>query len=413
MRKLTGSTIAIFVLCLISNNTARASKKDEPKKTNTITTAVPFLLIAPDSRHGAMGDAGAATTPDANSIHWNASKLAFINGKMGISVSYSPWLRNLVDDINLAYVSYYYKLKKDQTIATSLRYFSLGDIAFTNANNQPMGQFSPYEFAYDVAYARKFSSRWSGGMALRYINSDLTGGYTVLGNNTKPGRAIAADISTFYSNDDIKIADKRSIISWGLNISNIGNKISYSNSSKRDFLPINLKTGAAITVNLDDNNSIAFTGELNKLLVPTPPEYAIDSNGSSILLPNGNYQITKGKDPNRGVAEGIFGSFSDAPDGFNEEMREIIYSFGMEYWYDKQFAVRAGYFHEDATKGNRKFFTIGAGVKYNVFGLDFAYLIPTDQKNPLANTLRFSLLFDFDSFRSQKPEKPANDNKSL
>jgi len=412
MRKLTGSTIALLALCSVYNNTVRASK-DEPKKNNTITTAVPFLLITPDSRAGGMGDVGAATSPDANSIHWNASKLAFADGKMGISVSYSPWLRTLVPDINLAYVSYYYKLKKNQTLATSLRYFSLGDIAFTNATGGAMGHFNPHEYAYDIAYARKFSKRWSGAMALRYIHSNLTGGYTVQGNNTKPGRAIAADISTFYSNDDIKIGDKRSIVSWGLNVSNVGSKISYSNSSKRDFLPINLKTGAAITVNLDDNNSIAFTGDLNKLLVPTPPEYAMDSNGSPVVLPNGSYQIAKGKDPNRGVAEGIFGSFSDAPDGFNEEMREIIYSFGIEYWYDKQFAVRAGYFHEDATKGNRKFFTIGAGLKYNVFGLDFAYLIPTDQRNPLANTLRFSLLFDFDSFKAQKPEKPADDSKSL
>lgn len=400
------SASTLFVSFSISAQTSTSGQATDGK-TNTITTAVPFLLITPDSRCGGMGDAGAALNPDANSIHWNPAKLAFADKKLGIAISYTPWLRALVPDINLAYLSVYYKLKKDQTLATSLRYFSLGNIAFTDVVGNPIGQFRPNEFAYDVAYARQFSKNWSGGMSVRYIYSNLTGGITVQGSNTKPGNSVAADVSTFYTNDDIKVGGKKSVASWALNISNIGAKISYSNTSKRDFIPINMKTGGALTMNLDDYNSISFVVDINKLLVPTPPEYAVDTNGAPVVLPDGTYKIEKGKDPNRGVAEGIFGSFSDAPGGMKEEMKEFIYAVGMEYWYDKQFAVRAGYFHEDATKGNRKFFTVGAGLKYNVFGLDLAYLIPTQQRNPLANTLRFTLLFDFDAFKSQnKSENP-------
>lgn len=402
---------ALFISSVLNTSYAQTGQQSDDETTNTITTAVPFLLIAPDSRSGAMGDAGVASSPDANSIHWNPAKLAFIDKQLGVAISYTPWLRALVPDINLAYLSAYYKLKKDQTIATSLRYFSLGNITFTDVNGNTIRQFNPNEFALDVAYARQFSDRWSGGMALRYIYSNLTGGVVVQGSTTKPGHSVAADVSTFYTNDDIKVGDKKSIVSWGLNISNLGAKISYSNTSKRDFIPMNLKTGGALTMNLDEYNTISFVADINKLLVPTPPIYAVDSNGAPIISPTGAYQIKAGKDPNRGVAEGLFGSFSDAPGGFNEEMRELIYSLGMEYWYDKQFAVRAGYFHEHATKGNRKYFTLGAGLKYNVFGLDFAYLIPTQQRNPLANTLRFTLLFDFDAFKSQnKSENPESTN---
>lgn len=395
-----------FSTCVFNpvNGQTSGTGQEDTEQTNTITTAVPFLLIAPDSRAGAMGDAGVASSPDANSVHWNTAKLAFIDKKLGVSMSYTPWLRALVPDINLAYLSVYYKLEKDQAIATSLRYFSLGDITFTNQVGNVIGQFRPNEFALDLAYARQFSKNWSGGMAIRYIYSNLTGGITVQGSDTKPGNSVAADLSTFYTNDKIKVADKKSTVSWGLNISNIGAKISYSNTSDKDFIPINLKTGAALTMNLDEFNSISFLADINKLLVPTPPVYDTDTNGAPIISPDGSYVILSGKDPNRGVAEGIFGSFSDAPNGGKEELREFTYSFGLEYWYDKQFAVRAGYFYEHATKGNRKFFTVGAGLKYNVFGLDFAYLIPTQQRNPLANTLRFSLLFDFDAFKSQNSE---------
>ena len=426
--------ITIVVVCLVDHLNAQISTSQlSGKQVNTITTAVPFLLITPDSRAGGMGDVGAASSPDANSIHWNPAKLADIDKKMGLAISYTPWLRALVSDINLAYLSCYYKLKKDQTIATSMRYFSLGDITFTDINANVTGQFRPNEFALDLAYARKLGPNWSGGMALRYLNSNLTGGITVQGSLTHPGRTIASDISAFYNKKDIKVGGRKSTASAGIVISNIGAKISYSDKKDRDFIPINLRLGGALTMELDEYNSISFIGDINKLLVPTPPIYAT-KNGAPVLNPDGSQQVLAGKDPGRGVAEGMFGSFSDAPGQpvldngkyiytnddsttieikkgsiFKEELREFNYSVGMEYWYDKQFAFRFGYFHEDATKGNRNFFTIGTGLKYNVFGLDFAYLIPTSQRHPLANTLRFTLLFDFEAFKSQNKEEPPKE----
>ena len=376
---------------------------------NTITTSVPFLTIAPDSRSGGMGDVGVATSPDANSMHWNPSKYAFADKKVGLSVCYTPWLRALVPDISLSYLAGYYKLNKNQVVAGSLRYFSLGDITFTDNAGNTTGQFRPNEFAFDVAFAQKLAERWSGAMALRYIYSNLTGGTFVSGTATHPGNSVAADISTFYQNKDIVISGKKSIVAAGLNISNIGAKISYSGSSgKKDFIPINMRLGSSLTMALDDYNTISFNADVNKLLVPTPPVYDT-ANGGPKIGPDGNYVILSGQNPNRGVASGIFGSFNDAPGGAKEELHEIMYSVGTEYWYDKLFAVRAGYFYEHPTKGNRKFFTVGIGIRYNVFGLDFAYLIPSKQKNPLENTLRFSLLFDFDAFKSQNKEEVKAD----
>ena len=374
---------------------------------NTITTAVPFLLITPDSRAGGMGDVGVATMPDANSIHWNTSKLAFVEKKMGFGVSYTPWLRALVPDINLAYLSGYYKFKKDQVFTGSLRYFSLGDITFTDIVGNTIGQFRPNEFSLDAGYARKLSDNFSAGMGARYIYSNLTGGIDVLNAATHAGKSVAVDLSATYRNDKVKINGRKSTLSFGLNISNIGSKISYSSSAKRDFIPINLRLGAALTMNLDDYNSLAFALDINKLLVPTPPIYATDTAGQTLVDAAGNYVVKAGKNPNRSVPAGMIGSFGDAPGGFKEELHEVNYSVGMEYWYDKQFAVRLGYFYEDKTKGNRKYFTMGAGVKYNVFSLDFAYLIPLQQRNPLQNTLRFTLLFDFDAFKGQN-ERPSD-----
>jgi hypothetical protein len=375
---------------------------------NTITTAVPFLLITPDSRAGGMGDVGVASTPDANSIHWNPSKLAFVDKTMGIGVSYTPWLRALVPDINLAYLSGYYKTKKRGTIAASLRYFSLGEITFTDANGTTIGQFRPNEFAIDVAYGVKLGKHLSGGGAVRYINSNLTGGTFVDGSATKPGRAVAVDISMLYRKDKIKLAGgTKAISSIGLNISNIGNKVSYSNrggTSTSDFLPINMRLGYSIDFQFDEYNSLSIEVDANKLLVPSPPVYKRDSAGG-VVYSQGQPQILYGKDPNRGVTEGMLGSFNDAPGGGKEELREINYGTGIEYWYNHLFAVRVGYFYESPYKGNRQFFTLGAGVKYNVFGLDFAYLIPTQQRNPLENTLRFTLTFDFDAFKAQNEEK--------
>jgi hypothetical protein len=370
---------------------------------NTITTAVPFLTIAPDARGGAIGDAGVATSPDASSMHWNPSKLAFIESDMGASVSFSPWLRNLVNDIYLAHLSGYKRLNKRSTVGVSLLYFSLGDITFTNENAQNIGQFKPNEFAISGAYATQLSDRFSGGVSLRYINSNLTNGI----NDTKAGNAFSVDLSGFYLNDDAELFDRDAEIGFGFNISNIGTKMSYSESARKDFIPINLRLGQSTKLKLDDYNSITLITDVNKLLVPTPPRYAIDANGEIIRDADKNPVIADGKDPNVGVASAIFGSFSDAPDGFKEELREFSYSVGMEYWYDNQFAVRFGHFNEHKTKGNRKYYTVGIGLKLNVFGLDLAYLIASQQRSPLANTVRATLTFDFEAFGKQNDEAPA------
>ena len=355
---------------------------------NTITTAVPFLLISPDSRAGGMGDVGVATSPDANSLHWNPAKYSFIDQEVGFAVSYVPWLRNLVPDINLSYISGYKKLNKNEVIAMELRYFTLGDITFTDVIGNNLGQYKPSEFAIGSSYSRKLSDQFSLAISARYIYSNLTGGQSAGGIATNAGQSIAADIAGYYVKD-IRIAKNDMELAFGANISNIGNKISYTETSTRDFIPINLRLGTALNADLDEYNKISFAFDLNKLLVPTPPIY-----NDSI-----NDQIDFGKDPNVSVVSGIFQSFGDAPGGFNEEMREINFSIGTEYWYDNQFAIRAGYFNEHNTKGGRKFFTFGSGVKYNVFALDFSYLINASRaingNNPLANTMRFTLTFDF------------------
>ena len=355
---------------------------------NTITTAVPFLLISPDSRAGGMGDVGVATSPDANSLHWNPAKYSFTDQEVGFAVSYVPWLRNLVPDINLSYISGYKKLNKNEVVAMELRYFTLGDITFTDVIGNNLGQYKPSEFALGSSYSRKLSDQFSLAISARYIYSNLTGGQSAGGIATNAGQSIAADVAGYYVKD-IRIAKKDMELAFGANVSNIGNKISYTETSTRDFIPINLRLGTALNADLDDYNKISFAFDLNKLLVPTPPIY-----NDSI-----NDQIDFGKDPNVSVVSGIFQSFGDAPGGFNEEMREINFSVGAEYWYDNQFAIRAGYFNEHNTKGGRKFFTFGSGVKYNVFALDFSYLINASRaingNNPLANTMRFTLTFDF------------------
>jgi len=356
---------------------------------NAIQTGVPFLTIAPDSRAGGMGDVGVATSPDISSQHWNPAKFAFIKGSGGVSLSYSPWLRNLIGDINLAYLTGYKRLDKRQVISASLLYFSLGNITFTDMFGNTTRNFNPNEFAVDVAYSRSFSDYISGGLAFRYIYSNLTGGTSVGGAETKPGMSFSSDVSVYY-NRDIKVADMDGNAGFGVNISNIGTKISYTDDQDPDFIPTNLRIGGIFGVDLDPYNSLSLAVDLNKLLVPTPPIYD-DSTGA----------VTSGMDPNVSVPVGMFHSFYDAPGGFKEEIHEITYSLGLEYWYNKQFAVRTGYFHEHETKGNRKYFTVGLGLKLNVFSLDFSYLLPVYQNHPLAHTLRFTLAFDFDSFKKQ------------
>ncbi len=374
-----------------SQNTGIIVGQDTSQR--VITTAVPFLSITPDSRSGGMGDVGVAISPDANSVHWNPSKLAFIDSKMGFSLSYSPWLAKIINDMSLSYLSGYYKLSKEQTIAVSLRYFDLGEIFFTDDNNNPQGDFNPKEFAVDATYARMLSEDFSLGITLRYVNSNLTGQFSSSSIEAKPASTVAADVSAFY-NKDINIGN----LAFGANISNIGAKVTYSNENNKDFIPINLRLGSALKMDIDAYNTITFALDFNKLLVPSPPVYATDENGAIIPDPNDPKKglIERGKDPDRPLLSGMFGSFADAPDGFSEEMAEIMISVGAEYWYNDLFAARVGYFYENKNKGNRQFFTMGVGFKYNVFGFDFAYLVPPQQEHPLAETLRFTLHFNFD-----------------
>lgn len=381
-----------------NSNKGFAQNPQTNERINPITTAVPFLLIAPDSRAGGMGDIGIATSPDANSMRWNAAKMQHSDKDMGMSLSYIPWLRQLVNDINLSYLSGFKRIDKDQVIGASLFYSSLGQVTFTDEQGLTIGDFRPHEFAVDVSYARKLAERLSGGVSLRYIYSNLTLGQFVQGAQTRPGMSVAGDISLFYENKDLEIGKIPATYAFGLAIRNIGAKMSYSETERRDFIPINMGIGNAVTLRPDDYNKITFAVDLNKLMVPTPPLYdGAGRNTSNIIA---------GRNPDVGVVAGMFGSFTDAPgvlqaDGsrnvVQEEIREVNISAGMEYWYDNQFAFRAGYFHEHATKGNRKYITFGAGLRYNVFGLDVAYLVATEQRHPLGNTIRFTLLFDFDA----------------
>jgi hypothetical protein len=373
----------------IAQSSSNKNSNEFAGQVNTITTAVPFLTIAPDSRAGAMGDAGVASSPDANSAHWNASKFAFIDSKSGFSLSYTPWLKALVPDINLYYLSGFYKIDDKQTIAASLLYFALGEITSTNERGEIIGQLKPNEFAIDLSFARKIAEKLSGGVSLRYIYSDLTNGLTA--EDSKAGMAVAGDVSVYYLTN-VRLGQTPAQLSFGANISNIGNKISYRNTGNKNFLPTNLRIGTALKTNIDKYNAVTIMVDANKLLVPTPPAY------DSTKYANGTALVSE-----QSVVSGMFSSFGDAPGGGSEELREINYSVGLEYLYDNQFALRGGFFHEDKTKGARQYFTLGFGLRYNVFGLDVAYLIPASEVNttsPLANTLRFTLHFTFDAFKA-------------
>jgi len=386
--------ITVILVALLVKSFGQYQDLGQQHTINTITTAVPFLLIAPDARGGGMGDVGVASTPDANSIHWNPAKYIFAPKDFGAAVSYSPWLRALVNDINLAYLSGYWKINPNNAVAASLRFFSLGNITFTNENGESTGQYRPSEFSFDISYARKLSDHISMAISGRYINSNLTLGQTVGGRSTHAGQSGAADVG-FYYQLPIEFKRLNSMFAVGVNISNIGAKISYTQNTEKDFLPTNLKFGLGYTLEFDKYNTLSAFLDINKLLVPTPPIYKRDSTGRNVYDNEGNPVILDGKNPNVGIVTGMLQSFYDAPGGFSEEIKEYTISLGLEYWYDKQFSIRAGYFNESQMKGNRKFFTLGAGIRYSVFGLDFAYLIPTIQHHPLENTLRFTLLFDF------------------
>ena len=350
--------------CLAQNNSV--DPDDLLGQTKAITTAVPFLSISPDARHAALGDAGVASSPDANSSYWNAAKLVFIDKKYGGTLSYTPWLGKIINDMSISYLSGFYKISQEQAISTSLKYFDLGDIFFTE--DGVIGtNFNPREFAVDFTYSRKLTEVLSLGLTGRYIHSNLTGAFSSGGVDARPGKSVAADIGIFYTKE-LESA-KSSNLSFGAQISNIGAKITYSDNNNKDFLPTNLRLGSTFTTSLDAYNSLTFLLDFNKLLVPTIDE------GQSLL-------------------DGMFSSFTDAPGGFSEEIQEITTSMGVEYWYNEIFAARLGYFLEAYEKGNRKYLTAGAGFRKNNFGFDIAYLVPTNKReHPLAETLRFTLLF--------------------
>lgn len=389
-----------LVICLYSTSKSQGitdqSGNEADLQLNTITTAVPFLIIGPDAKSGGMGDVGVASTPDATSMHWNPAKYAFVDDDFGISVAYTPWLRALIPDINLSYISGYARTNERETFGFALRYFTLGEIKFTDNNGQNMGFFNPNELALSTAYARKLSDQFSTAISLRYIYSNLTGGAYVGTQSTNAGQSIAGDISAYYENP-IRLGGNDVLWAMGLNISNIGSKIAYTETVDKDFIPTNLRIGSSLATNIDEYNRISFEFNINKLLVPTPPKY------------NDDNEIISGENPDVSVISGIFQSFSDAPAG-DREVRELIYSTGLEYWYDQQFAIRSGYFYEHPSKGDRQFFSLGAGLRYNVFGLDFSYLIPVRSRdesgvvNPLSNTLRFALTFDFGALQAQEAQ---------
>jgi hypothetical protein len=359
----------------------RGGSKITAKDINSVNTAVPFLTIAPDSRSAGMGDVGVATSPDVYSLHWNPAKYVFLDGPGSVALSYSPWLRQLVSDMNLLYLTGYKRIDKSQTVAASLRYFDMGSIDFYDDGGQPLLEGTPNEFAIDIAYSRKFSEKISAALAFRYIRSDISSGVASSGSRAKAGNSFAADIAMFYHKDFL-MGGKVATWAWGADISNIGSKMTYSNEQEKTFIPINMRLGTALGVYFDDFNKLSLSVDLNKFLVPTPPYR--DASG----------EIIKGKNPDVGIVQGIFQSFYDAPEGFSEEMREITYSFGLEYAYNEVFTLRTGYFYGSQKKGFRNYFSMGVGFQVNRIGLDFSYLVKT-QNNPLGNTLRISLRVNF------------------
>lgn len=386
---------------------------DDQLQLNTITTAVPFMAITPDSRAGGMGDAGTALSANSNSIYWNTSMLNFAEEKSEVSLSYTPWLRQLTNDIHLSYLAGYYKINDRNAIGGALRFFSLGEITFTDASGNVIRDDKPSEFELTGAYAFRLSERMSIGINGKFAYSNLTGGLTVAGVNTKAGVAGATDLSFTYYNDEARIGGTRGVYTFATTINNVGNKIAYSELASRDFLPMNLKIGNSFKANFDKYNSLVFAVDIQKLLVPTPAYYDfVDSDGDG---EEDDYTLLSGKPGDVGIIAGLAQSFYDAPgvvvkdeagnyvqnaDGsyqvvkgskFKEELTEINICAGLEYWYNDVLAIRGGYFYENKNKGNRQYFNVGVGFKYNMFGIDISYLAAVKRQNPLANTLRFTL----------------------
>lgn len=396
--KKKGTFLFLTLLACISHGQFSSGIAGADTDRNPITVAVPFISFAPDSRASAMGDVGVATSADVNSVHWNNGKLAFIENDLGFSFSYSPWLGNIVDDMSLNYLSFYKKIDQTQTFGASMRYFDLGEIQLVDeigGQPVPQGLENPNELALDATYSRKLSENMGIGVTARFIWSNLAG---ELSNapDAKAGTSVAVDLGWYYRKP-IVFSGRNSEISFGAHISNIGQKITYSAESNENFIPANLRIGTAFKTDLDQYNTLTFAVDVNKLLVPTTPIYERNENGTVATDPDtGEPIILSGRDPDRPLLSGTFGSFGDAPRGFGEELEELMYSFGLEYWYRDVFAARTGYFLEHENKGNRKYVTLGAGFRYQIFGFDFSYLIPLEQDHPLADTLRISLLFNLD-----------------
>jgi hypothetical protein len=400
--------LSLLFFCALAVARTFGQDTEPADGSRVISTAVPFVTISPDARSGGMGDVGVATTPDAYSMFWNPAKYAFIDKTFGFGIGYVPWLRSLVNDIGLASVVGFGKIGDKQAIAGSLRFFSMGSVMFTDNDGNELGEVKPNEWTIDATYARKFSREFSGAVAARFIYSNLVP-VDLANLSVRPGTSIAADVAIYYHHEmEIKGLAGASL-DLGFDISNIGSKMSYSSTSiVRDFIPTTLRLGPSFTMDLDNYNRIAFSFDLSKLLVPTPPVYAMDSNNNIVIGPDGKRVIEKGMDPDVSPVKGMIQSFYDAPYGFKEEMQEIIIAVAAEYWYNKLFSVRTGYFYESKYKGDRQFFTLGAGLRYNVFGLDFSYLIPIKSNNPLQHTLQFTLLFNFDN--TKKAEKAGGTN---
>ena len=375
------ATVKLTALVFLLGSATSILNAQTNNTINVVTSAVPFLRISPDARGGGMGDVGVATDPDANTAFWNLAKTPFNVNKGGIALTYTPWLKDLgLNDVYLASLTGFYKLDDRQAITGSLRYFSLGNIQFTDNLGNDLSSFRPREFAIDAGYSSKLSEKFALGVALRYINSNLASG-TINGVSYKAGQSVAGDISLFHTG----VKEDGSGFNYGFTLTNLGTKISYtSDATQKDYIPANLGMGAAYTKVFDENVKLTFGLDINKLMVPTPPAVG-DSAG---LV---EYR-------SKSVVSSWFTSFADAPGGFSEELKEFQIAIGSELWYENQFAFRVGYFYENPSKGNRKYFTVGAGLKYNTFGLNFSYLVPSGNgisRNPLSNTLRFSLLFDF------------------
>jgi len=393
--KSTALKLTAAVALLIAGGISSVKAQTNQNRINVVTTAVPFLRISPDARAGGMGDLGIATSPDASAPYFNLAKVPFNESNAGINLTYTPWLKKLVNDVYLASAAGYYKLDENAAISGALRYFSLGSIQFTDQFGNLQGTGIPREFGIDVGYSRKLSPTTGIGVGLKYIYSNLASGATSSAGTYKAGSSVAGDLGIYHNGQ----SEAGQGWTFGAALTNLGAKIAYTNNANaKDFIPANLGLGATYTAVLDESNKVMFGIDVNKLLVPTPPVFQQNPNQDPDIDSTNEARANEYR--NKSVVGSWFSSFGDAPGGFSEELKEFTVSAGAEYWYNNQFALRGGYFYEDKTKGNRRFFTAGVGIKYNVFGLNFSYLIPTgsgNNQNPLANTLRFSLVFDLAS----------------